>query len=149
MTENDGNTIYSVIVRVGVIFVPLNMYFILMHSYAVPPTVSLVLPSTVLALVDGNVTLEFNILDASPVVKPENIYWTFETSNGTVSIEPTFQYEFSADRLSLTIRDISHENEGFYTFLASNPAGLDEARLFLQVEGKIIIPPAHMHTSYG
>ena len=84
--------------------------------------------------------LHFVIQDASPPVRPENIYWTFVTNNGSVSIEPSSRFQFSTDRLTLTINEITDKDEGFYLLFASNPAGSDEGSLFLEVQGKFIIP---------
>ena len=80
-------------------------------------------------------TLVFRILNASPVVLPSNIEWDL---NGAALNDSVSQYFFSADRLSLTINNLTHSDEGLYTFTATNEAGVDSAFLFLNIEGKDI-----------
>lgn len=85
-----------------------------------------------LGVVNNSVTLIFRILNASPVVLPSNIEWEF---NDVVLNDTNSQYSFSPDRLSLTISNLTHSNEGLYTLTATNEAGVGSANIFLNIEG--------------
>ena len=92
-----------------------------------------------------SVNLTFTITDASPVVQPQNIQWTFTNVNGnsfdisTNSTTITFSNltgVFSGDRLSLTLSNINNSFEGIYTITATNAAGSDSAVVELVIEGQ-------------
>ena len=99
-----------------------------------------------LGVVNNSVTLMFRILDASPVVLPSNIEWDF---NGVALNDLVSQYSFSADRLSLTISNLTHSDEGLYTLTATNEAGIDSASLFLNIEGKTSSTNVQLHVLYS
>ena len=99
-----------------------------------------------------SVNLTFTITDASPVVQPQNIQWTFTDVNGnsfdipTNSTTITFSNlmgVFSGDRLSLTLSSVNNSFEGIYTITATNAAGSDSAVVELVIEGQWCPPPCH------
>ena len=69
---------------------------------------------------------------------PENITWTFERTQGSLTPETnSSKYTFSEDRLSLTIADLKFEDDGDYTFTAVNRNGNDSTTLRLVVDGEV------------
>lgn len=75
--------------------------------------------------------MEFKISSAKPLVSAGNIYWQF---NGMI-LESSNRLEFSDSKLSLQIYNLTLSDEGNYTLVASNPAGVGSAYIFLNVEG--------------
>lgn len=104
----------------------------------VPPDVSVIGSNSVLGVVGDSITLSFNILNASPMVDTSDIQWTF-TSNSAVTTVitgvSTNGYSFSMNLLVLTIIGLTHGHEGNYTLRATNPAGISQATITLQIEG--------------
>ena len=91
-----------------------------------------------------NVTLAFNITDASPEVQTDNISWTFTDVNMANFDVPTISNVanffnltglFSDDRLSLTFMNLTNRFEGTYTVTATNEAGSASASLILVIQG--------------
>lgn len=78
-------------------------------------------------------TLNIQISNASPSVIPSNIQWYF--NSGLINDTQDDGYEFSNDRKSLTITELTHSHEGLYTVVVSNEAGSDTGDIVLQIEG--------------
>ena len=51
-------------------------------------------------------------------------------------ISNSSHYVFSADHLSLTVINLQHSDEGYYTVLVANKAGVNKSTVFLEVNGK-------------
>ena len=104
----------------------------------VPPLV-LVETEEPLGVVNRSVTISFTIEEASPVVSLQNIQWRFNDSislnNGTQSVQ--LGHVFSSDLLSLTINNVQHIDQGFYSLTATNEAGTNFSEVFLEVEGTV------------
>ena len=80
----------------------------------------------------NNIRLQFVIEDANPPVLPEDIQWTFA---GADLREDGEHVVFSADRLSVTITNLSLSDEGDYSLTARNPAGSDSASIIVDIQG--------------
>ncbi len=91
-------------------------------------------------VVNRSLTISFNIDQASPTVLLQNIEWHFNDStvlnNGSQAI--LVDQMFSTDLLSLTLTNIQHSNQGYYSMTATNEAGTNRSEIFLQVEGTYI-----------
>lgn len=96
----------------------------------------MVLPNgpSVLGVVGSLVTLRFQVEDASPDVLPERTFWSFQDTPLSSNLSDRFVY--SVDRRSLTINDLTHEDEGVYSVTVINEAGTDSSEITLQIEGK-------------
>lgn len=77
--------------------------------------------------------MNFIIVNASPDVTPSQTIWSFDSN--TLSSEEDSRLIFSVDRRSLTIAELSHDDEGSYTLTATNPAGVHSATILLAIEG--------------
>ena len=112
---------------------------VILQSHTVPPeVVSIEEVDPVTAFRDRNVTLNFAINKASPEVDPADIIWTFQQqrSNETVTLDADNpHYQFSSDRRSLRIVDLSTNDIGAYTLIARNPAGIKSGIIDLDVQG--------------
>ena len=86
-----------------------------------------------------SVTLNFKISKASPDVSPGNIQWTFQSQGlqGMSQINSTIdhRYQFTSNRISLTISNLFRNDSGKYTLTARNVAGIHFASINLIVEG--------------
>lgn len=90
----------------------------------------------VLGIVTDSIELSIVIENASPVVQPMNIIWTYRNStNDDLVIMVGGQYSFSNNRQRLTINDLTHDNEGLYIVMATNEAGSHSVQLMLNIEG--------------
>lgn len=85
-------------------------------------------PSPIVGVVGSNITIQFNITGDIPPVNSSNIYWSINGSNE--------RFIFSADRLSLTIIELSFHDEGSYGLTATNPAGTSNNTIYLDIQGK-------------
>ena len=85
-------------------------------------------------MVNQSVTLTFSIVDASPQVILDNIQWMF---NDAV-INNFTEHIFSPDLLSLTLTNVQHSDQGYYSLTATNEAGTNTTSVFLEVEGNVI-----------
>lgn len=79
-------------------------------------------------------SLDFVINQASPLVTPDNIVWTF---NGRLVPSNSSHYEFSSDRRSLKIVILTTDDTGLYTMTATNPAGVSSESINLDVQGTV------------
>ena len=95
--------------------------------------------SSVLGVVNGSVTLMFIIERASPEVLVDSIRWSFVGSESVTSEDITTPSDsrliVSINRLTLTIYNITNEDEGSYTLTASNSAGISTDTITFSVEG--------------
>ena len=91
----------------------------------------MVSPSTITGLLYGSITLEFNITNDEPRVTLDDITWLM---NDTLLINRS-RVSFSANRLSVTIDNLTLSDEGNYTLIACNPAGTDRDSVFLNIIG--------------
>ena len=108
-------------------------------THAVRPLITFGDTGTVLGIVHYSITLSFTITNASPDVEPANAVWTFKAVGSPtilVKEQPGSRFKFSSDRRSLTITNLTHEDEGQYTITARNPAGSDNLAVNLAIEGK-------------
>ena len=90
----------------------------------------------VIALIRNDVTLQFSIEAARPPVLLQNIQWMF---SGVELQEDGDHVVFSADRLSVTITNLSLSDEGVYRLMATNPAGSDSAIITVDVQGRVSV----------
>ena len=106
--------------------------------YIVPPTV-IAIDESVLGVVNRSAMLGFRIERASPEVDIANIRWTITSSTDNSIEDITTSTDdrliFSMDLLTLTIVNITNDDEGVYTLIATNPAGRMSAIVNLSVEG--------------
>ena len=112
-----------------------NKYYFYFY-FKVPPRLVLPDGSSVLGVVGSSVTLRFRVADASPDVLPERTFWSFQDSPLSSNLSDRFVY--SVDRRSLTINNLTHEDEGNYSVMVSNEAGTDSREINLHIEGKVI-----------
>ncbi len=101
------------------------------------PEVRAVGSGTTTGILGNEITLVFEVVHAAPLVVPENITWTFEGTQGSLTPETDSRYTFSEDRLSLTIADLKFEDDGDYKFTAVNGNGDDSTTLRLVVDGEV------------
>ena len=102
-----------------------------------PPKIVFASESPVLGLVKGNIAVTISIKNASPIVRPENIKWMFQNNTGlnAVILEENTRYHFTANHQSLTLKNITHTDEGNYSIQATNEVGSDIVSITLEVEG--------------
>ena len=108
--------------------------------HPVPPAVHPLLNQSQIAFRGRRTTLNFAITQASPEVMPENIEWIFESEclgkTDVVNTSENGHYNFSQDRHSLTILNLTINDAGSYTLRATNPAGINSTALLLEIEGE-------------
>ena len=111
--------------------------YIFIYLSLVPPTIRFPSGSPVLGIVYNEIILTFVIDNAFPSVKPSNVIWKFrsDSSQLTMTLSTGSRYSFSNDRLSLTITDLTHDDQGQYTITATNEAGTDQYFITLDIEG--------------
>ena len=107
-----------------------TLYLIFTCCTTVPPKVSAVANKTI-ALIAVSTHLQFFIEEANPPVHPEDIQWMFA---GTELQEDGEHVVFSADRLAVTITNLSLSDEGIYSLMATNLAGSDSATIMVDVQ---------------
>ena len=127
--------IFVYIIRIIAMALTINGYY-----YTVPPITRF--PGNnqnqELGIVHQQVTITIAVDNASPDVLPAHTGWQFKGVNaGTVTVLENSKHMFSADRRSLTITDLSHDDEGQYTVTVRNPAGSDMITVNLAIEGNI------------
>ena len=87
-----------------------------------------------------NITFSFSITGDEPRIAPEDIKWFFMSKE----IVASTKFMISNNKLTLTITNLTLDDEGNYTINATNIIGTGTSSLFLDVEGmmllKIIIP---------
>ena len=73
-----------------------------------------------------------------------NIHWTFTSSQSNsaqdITMSSNSRLSFSEDLLLLNVSDIVDNVEGTYTLTASNPAGVSNDSVILNVEGNWVFP---------
>ena len=86
----------------------------------------------------------FRIERAYPSVKPQDIYWklnTFDT-NASVVLANSNHYilnnQLDDSFIELVIRNIQYSDQGLYTVVVSNAAGITTSSVDLFVNGKLI-----------
>ncbi len=94
----------------------------------------------VVAVTGGNVFLIFNVSDDSPKVSSSGISWLF--NSGSTEVEIVYPGDgrrvIANDRLSITITGVVYADEGEYTLLAGNAAGVGLGTVSLDVQGVFI-----------
>ena len=105
------------------------LLFVLVDS----PTVT-ALMSTVVVLKGSDAILQVNVTGASPDVPNDNNNRTWFDPNSTL-ITPDSKYIFTADRYTLTIKGVSFNDGGTYTFTAANTVGTNTVTIALTIEG--------------
>ena len=117
----------------------LSIYSLSFFHFSVPPRV-LINTDNPLGVVNQSVTLTFSIVDASPQVILDNIQWMFNDTVINNFTEPLLlEHIFSPDLLSLTLTNVQHSDQGYYSLTATNEAGTNTASIFLEVEGNVLI----------
>ena len=99
-----------------------------MYLSIVPPNVTALTESPLIAIELRDITINFTITEADPLVNISNRRWTFESA-ATTNIEDitdtsNLHYSLSEDRLVLTINQVTSAHRGVYTLLATNEAGV-------------------------
>ena len=107
------------------------LHFIFASTTTVPPKVTPVANETI-GLITMSVHLQFSIEEATPPVALEDIFWMFGDSELQEDGEHVM---FSANRLSVTITNLSLSDGGVYSLTATNPAGSDSAHIMVEVQG--------------
>ena len=104
--------------------------------YTASPIVTRISASTEIGVVTRNITLTFQVSRDVPAV---NIVQWF--LNGTEIDGSSGYHNFSSSKqsFSLTIFNLTLNDEGIYTFNASNIIGTGSNSLFLDVESKLLI----------
>ena len=140
VTNQDGNIFIQCILLVN--FVP---------SIVAPVVVAV--HSNVMVVRDSNAVIQFTIKVADPLVKVDDISWSFLSSSGISSsgmsssgmsssgmssslLTNTTTLFLSADRLTLTINEAQLNNTGIYTITVRNIAGSHSESVYLKVLGK-------------
>ena len=87
------------------------------------------------------VSIEFSLnSQVFPAVQLTNIRWIYSTENSSKILDTSSsnntRYNFSSNLLSLTITNLQVADDGNYTLMASNEAGIDTATFNLTVYGK-------------
>ena len=104
--------------------------------HAVPPVVTSV--STALYHL-RNSTVSIKFARVFPAVQLSNIQWIYTTENGSRFLNTSFpntRYNFSSDLLTLTITNLQVADDGNYTLVALNEAGISNATYNLTVFGE-------------
>ena len=81
-----------------------------------------------------NITLNFSVIEDEPKVLPEFIHWFLSNGAGMKEITSDLRFNFSEDKYSLVITNLSLSDEGNYTVFATNIIGTGSAQVFLDVE---------------
>ena len=97
--------------------------------------------TSVLGIVHLTATMSFAVDNASPDVTAENTVWQFLKTGGgstttTITEDADNRYMFTENRRSLTITNLTHNDEGQYTISVKNPAGSYMFSISLQIEGE-------------
>ena len=106
--------------------------------FPVPPTLSINGSDNVIVLLNTSLLLSFTIYNASPPVRTNNIKWVFTPTNKPhVIITSTHNshYKFTDNLLTLTIKNVTFDDEGIYQISVFNEAGYDVSKITVIVEG--------------
>ena len=113
---------------------------ILIHIHSASPMVRAPQPEET-GLLGEQITLTFIVVHAAPLVVPEDIIWMFTPISGgdTRDLETAMddRLVFSGNRRSLTIMNLKFDDDGEYTFQASNRNGQDSTTMRLIVDGML------------
>ena len=86
------------------------------------------------------ISISFDITRADPKVTPADIIWTYAPNNtesrlvNETDIYPTLN--FTMDRRSVTVSNLSLSDAGTFTLIATNEAGSHNASVKLIIHGK-------------
>ena len=107
------------------------------HSLIIiaPPELSPFSNSETIGILNNSISLQFIITRDHPTVELSNILWFF---NGEQLNTTGERYYFSDNKLVLYISALQFEDEGEYTVIVSNDAGIGEASINLDVQGIFI-----------
>ena len=98
-------------------------------------------PQNETGLLGEQITLTFVVVHAAPLVVPEDIIWRFTPISGgdTRDLETAMddRLVFSQNRRSLTIMNLTFDDDGEYIFQASNRIGNDSTTMRLIVYGML------------
>ena len=89
-------------------------------------------------------SLKFRIERAYPSVKPQDIHWTRNTfdTNAPVLLANSNHYilnnQLNDSFIELVIRNIQYSDQGLYTVVVSNAAGITTSSVDLFVNGELI-----------
>ena len=102
-----------------------------------PKVVSLAVNQSLTGIKGATLTLNFQILDANPVVDTSQIQWYV---NDTLAIRNLaslngVELEFSSDYKQLNMTNIDYTIAGKFTLVASNLAGEDTNFVNVRIEG--------------
>ena len=109
------------------------MHLLLFIVLDAAPMVTAVM-STVVLLKGSDAILQVTVTGASPDVPNDSNNRTWFHPNSTL-ITPDIKYIFAADRYTLTIKGVSFNDGGTYTFTAANTVGTNTAAIALTIEG--------------
>ena len=98
------------------------------------PRVSLISNGLEIGVKDRGITLRVNVFGDEPKVLPEDIRWFLSSTEITEDDE---RVEFSDDRFSLTISNLTLSDEGNYTVSATNIIGTGVQVIGLNVQGEL------------
>ena len=106
----------------------------------VPANVTPITPSPVVGVEGSSVLVKFNITQADPLVKVENIRWQFSFLGTDIDITESSSghYQLSDDRRSLTINQLTTQQGGVYTMFATNEAGTRLNQIMVVIESKTL-----------
>ena len=108
----------------------------------VPPVVtSISSTNPIYRLRNTTVSIEFSLNSrVFPTVQLSNIQWIYSTEKSSEILDTSSsnnpRYNFSSNLLSLIITNLQVADDGNYTLMASNEAGIDTATFNLTVYGK-------------
>lgn len=116
-----------------------SMTIIFPLFYLVPANVTPITNSPTTGVDTETVVLEFIITQDDPLIQVNNIQWKFTANDRSVvditelsDTDP--HYELSANRLALTIIQLSSAHQGRYTLFATNEAGTRSNSIDLFIE---------------
>lgn len=98
--------------------------------------------STLTGLVNKSIELKFVVIQAAPLIEPSDVEWQFVPSSASqtqVTLTAGPRHAFSSDRLTLTITNITFNDDGQYTVSTTNRNGIDTASIALTIDGKVAL----------
>lgn len=112
---------------------------LLCNTHTAPPIVTAESALST-SLLGESFKIVFTITNDVPEVSPENTTWTFTSPlDGTTKIlddSEDERFQFSGDKLTLTISSASLLDSGVYTVRATNPAGSDSDLTSVSIYGE-------------
>ena len=88
----------------------------------------------VVGTIGSDVILTATVENDHPPVPPGAVVWLFK---GSALDTASQQYTVSADGLTLIISDLVDSNEGFYSAVAANEAGVGTASVFVDIQSEL------------